>query len=47
MEFASNRVGFRTLKCYSCNKEDYYMVNLNDIKCKYCQSPAVEFIKKK
>jgi rRNA maturation endonuclease Nob1 len=41
------RMGQRNVYCHGCEKQDNYMVNLNDVKCKFCGSPAVEFTAKK
>ena len=40
------RMGQRNVYCYDCKKLDNYMINLNDVKCKYCGSTAVQFTKK-
>ena len=40
------RMGQRNVYCHQCEKQDNYMVNLNEVKCKFCGSPAVEFTAK-
>jgi hypothetical protein len=39
-------MGERNVYCYQCEESEKYMVNLNDVKCRFCGSPAVEFTKK-